>query len=180
MGRSVLRPYRAGGLVVKCLLCRGCVDNLFGGGVPVKAFAGPVGVAGHHGGDGVGEAVVDGGVGLLARAKALEPVGEVGKIFVAHASGRELFVAGKEDVFGDPLFVDVEIVFVIANFADELPAGAAFAAGVKHGSLFAHDAGEAGRVVAKAGAIAGEEALRIGEQSLECVGVLTAVVPGED
>ena len=47
---------------------------MFGGAVEVEAFAGPVGVAGHHDGDGVGEAVIDGGVGLLARTHAFEPV----------------------------------------------------------------------------------------------------------
>ena len=66
-GAAVLRPYmwiRDGGRI--CSLWWGGVYDLFGGGVPVEAFAGPVGVAGHHDGDGVGEAVVYGGVGLFS------------------------------------------------------------------------------------------------------------------
>src|SRR5207237_2070345 len=69
---------------------------------------------------------------------------------------------------------------MIAFLLHKLPARTALAAGINHGGLFPHDAGKAGRIVSKAGGIAGHESIRVGEESLEGIGILPAVMPGEN
>src|SRR5215469_2938432 len=66
---------------------------------------------------------------------------------------------------------------MIALFFHHLPARAPFSSYVDHRGLLAHDPREAGRVVAKAGRVTREEAVRISEKRLEGIRILPSVVP---
>src|SRR5215472_3759059 len=69
---------------------------------------------------------------------------------------------------------------MIAFLFHHLPARAAFSSYVDHRGLLAHDPREAGSVVAKAGRVTRQEAVRISEKRLEGIRILPSVMPGKN
>src|SRR5271157_1843013 len=99
----------------------------------------------HDACDRMRETSPDSGVGLLAAAKTVEPVGQVREIFIGNSHGRRSLVTGQQDVLAETLFVNIVVLFVVALFLGDGPTRAAFATSIKERGLLAHDASVAGR-----------------------------------
>src|SRR6266567_3231705 len=61
-----------------------------------------------------------------------------------------------------------------------LTARAAFSSVINHCGFLSHDACETGRIIAEARGIAHQKTFWIGEQRMEGIGILPAVMPGEN
>jgi hypothetical protein len=61
------------------------VHDLLVHGIPIKAFAGPIRLGRHDADDGMREAMIYGGIGLLARLHRLQPIHEVADVVIVRA-----------------------------------------------------------------------------------------------
>ena len=126
------------------------------------------------------ESLVHSRMRLLARAHAFKPVRHVFRGQVVNAHRRKACFARQEHKLRFSFLVDVSIVFVRPFLFDQLITRTALAADVDQTRFLSHVARKTGGVIAKAGRITYQKALRILEQRLERIGRLTPVFPGEN